>query len=173
MKLTIAFSTLLTLVFMSMIGYALFTNPQMRIESSITVQTPAPVVCKILRDFESYSLWSDMMHKEQLAGSSTQYQSVYRFNGNQYPALEQIEPANGDQTIVFKQLQHSGSGLIGNFRNHIKIHTLPDGATQIDWRFQYSCLTVGALLLNPIKIEPQLRRALTQHMQALERFLED
>ncbi len=173
MKLAIAFSSLLTLVFLSTIGYALFTDQVTHIESSITVQTPAPVVCKILRDFESYSQWSRMMQKEEDASKPNYFRSVYRFDDTTLETYEFIKPANRENTIVFKQLENLGSGLIGKFQNRVNIRTLPDGATRIDWELNYSCLTLGAMLLNPIKTRPQFNQALAQHMQALKRFLDN
>ena len=173
MKLAIGFSTLLTLIFMSIIGYALFTDPITRIESSITVQTPAPVVCKILRDFDSYSKWSMMMQKKQDVSKPNYFLSIYRFDDIRLDTYEFIEPANGNNTIVFKQLENFGSGLIGKFQNQVIIRTLPDGATSIDWELNYTCQTLGTLLLNPIKIQPLFNRALSQHMLALERFLKN
>jgi len=173
MKLAIGFSTLLTLLFLSMIGYALFTDPVTHIESSITVQTPAPVVCKILRDFDSYSQWSMMMQKKQDVSKPNYFRSVYLFEDIRLDTYEFIEPANGNNTIVFKQLENYGSGLLGKFQNRVNIRTLPDGATSIDWELNYTCQTLGALLLNPIKIRPQFKQALSKHMKTLERFLEN
>lgn len=173
MKIAIVFSTLLTLIFLSMIGYALITKPVTQIESSITVQTPAPVVCKILRDFKSYSQWSEMMHKKSDPAKPNHFQSTYRFNSNTLNIYEFLEPARGNTTIFCKQLDSDKSGLIARVQNRIRIRTLPDGATNIDWEFSYSCLSLGALLLNPIKTRPQISLALSRHMQALQRFLDN
>lgn len=172
MKIAIFFSSLLTLLFLSMIGYALFSEPETQIESSITVQTPAPVVCKILRDFETYSQWSNMMQKKSDPAKPNHFYSAYSFGSQSLKIYEFIEPVNGTTTISCKQLTTKSGGLIAGVKNTIHIRTLSDGATSIHWKLSYSCLSVGAQLLNPIKIKPHINDGLVQHMQSLLRFLE-
>ena len=172
MKILIALSFLLSLLFASMIAWAVFTGPETTLESEVTVQAPAPVVFKRLSNPAAFCQQSSIIQNiEQETGTALRT-TTYRFAGKIRRIEEKVTVNQSQNRIHFEQSRPQQGGLIGKIANTITLKTLPDGTVSVTWQLQYSTLSLGARLLNSLFIRTQIQQALRQSVSALGAYIE-
>ncbi len=172
MKILIVLSVLLSLLFSSMIAWAVFTNPKTTLESEVTVQVPAPVVFKLLSNPDSFCQQASMIKNIQQGTSPGLRITTYRFADKVRSIEEKISLNPSQNRIHFKQNGTEPGALIGNIENTITIKTLPDGAVSVTWQFRYSALSLGTRLLNSFLIRTQMQQDLKRSVSVLGAFIE-
>jgi len=172
MKILITLSVLLTLLFASMIAWAVFTNPETTLKSEVTVQAPAPVVFKLLSKPEAYCQPSSMIKNIEQGAASNLRTTTYQFAGKTRIIEENVLGNPTENRIYFEQNSPQPGAVIGNISNTITIKTLPDGAVSVTWQIHYSALSLGTRLLNSIFIRSQIQQALDRSVSALGTYIE-
>lgn len=172
MKILIVLSVLLSLLFASMIAWAVFTSPETILRSEITVQVPAPVVFKLISSPDAF-LQKLSLIKDMKPGNTPDTRiTTYRFGTRTRTITEKVRLEPALKQIYSEQTSGPPGALTGNIKNAITVKTLPDGAVSISWQLQYSSLSIGARLLNSIFIRPKIQQALDLDMEALQVYIE-
>jgi hypothetical protein len=172
MKILIALSFLLSLLFASMIAWDIFTTSDTTLESEVTVQVPVPVVFKLLSNPDAFCQPSSMIQSIRQGTAPDLRITTYRFADKTRSIEEKVLLNPSQNRIQFKQNSAQPEALIGNLSNTITIKTLPDGAVSVTWQLQYKALSLGTRLLNSIFIRSQMQQALDRSVSALGTYIE-
>jgi hypothetical protein len=166
MKIHLVAGFLLLIVVTGLLAAGLMTDPLTRINTSVIIEAPRPVVWNYLANPDTYDRWSNkasfkFLSRDTLRKIYTRKAS-YQLAGSEMQRIEEVRVDLSQQTVSI--MPADNNSYLENFHNLISINTLPDGSTQVRWKAVYSVRPLVARVLNRFLLKPAVNSMLAKNL---------